>query len=285
MRGLVLGSGGFIGRHLLQALEARGGDVTPADIVETGQNGLLLIQAAAPDYIVNCSGAASVPKSFDDPFADYQLNAVKVAQLLEAARLEAPGARIIHFSSAAVYGNATTDAIDEGTATAPMSPYGWHKLQAEQLCREYAALFGMRTISLRVFSAYGPGLKKQLFWDFYVKARDAQRVEMFGTGRERRDFIFVADIAAAVAAVLDRATFDGGAVNIASGSSVSINDALAALTRALGWRREIVFTGAERTGDPVSWRADIAKLRALGFSPSVPLEAGMERVAQWLGGL
>jgi len=138
------------------------------------------------------------------------------------------------------------------------------------------------TLSLRIFSAFGPGLRKQLFWDIFQKARRGQRVDLSGTGEETRDFIFVEDIAACIGLLIRDCHFDGRAVNVASGEAVTVRTAATALLAALRWDRELVFSGDKRLGDPSFWRADISSIRNLGFRPAHTLEHGLEKVAQWM---
>lgn len=296
MRALVFGSGGFIGRHVVSCFAGRDARVVCADIADTGQANFVriegegsnlqsLIRDAAPEVIVNCAGAASVQDSMKDPARDFRLNVAFVSSLLDSVRQAAPGARVVTLSSAAVYGEPASAPIRESAPTRPVSPYGWHKAAAEALCREYAMIFGVRCLSLRIFSAYGPGLRKQLFWDFYNKGRNSDVIAMFGTGKETRDFIHAADIADAIAAAVDGASFDGGALNVACGRSVSISEAVGLLAKALGWSKTVRFSGEVRMGDPVAWRADISALRELGFEPRYDLERGLREVAAWLNGL
>lgn len=294
MKILVLGACGFIGRHIFILLGQMGYEVIGADIPQAENADYLSIDPEAPDFeaifqvtnadaCINCTGAASVPGSFANPLNDYTLNTVRIAQMLEAIRKVSAGTKFIHFSSAAVYGNpSSTLPIKESVALNPVSPYGWHKRSAEEICQEYSRLFGLQTISLRVFSVYGPHLRKQLFWDLYQKALNQPRVELFGTGMETRDFIYVPDIANAIHAVLKAANFDGRAVNVASGTSSTIAAAASIFLDALGIKKEIVFTGTERTGDPTYWQADISYLQSLGFCTQYELQSGLGLVANWL---
>ncbi|WP_297832278.1 NAD(P)-dependent oxidoreductase [Pseudomonas sp.] len=293
MKVLILGAGGFIGGHVYTALSARGYSVVPADIVDTGLPGSLIFEVDHPDFAslfasvgadicVNCTGAASVPVSFAQPLRDYTLNTLRVAEMLEAIRIASPDMRFIHLSSAAVYGNPVESPITEMAERKPLSPYGWHKHFAEQLCEEYTHLFGLKTLSLRIFSAYGPGLRKQLFWDIYNKAKASERIEFFGTGEEARDFIYVEDIAACIECLIQNVEFDGRAINIASGIATTVREAVTGLISALDWKREIVFSGSERVGDPTFWRADVSFLDRLGFKPSYSIQSGLTAVARWL---
>ncbi|MBD9678444.1 NAD-dependent epimerase/dehydratase family protein [Pseudomonas sp. PDM18] len=294
MKVLVLGVHGFIGRHIATLLGQQGHEIVGADIPLAGTTDCLsihpekpdfeaLFQQEQPDACINCTGAASVPDSFTNPLNDYTLNTVRIAQTLEAIRKVSAHTRFIHFSSAAVYGNPSTSLpIRESDGLSPVSPYGWHKRSAEEVCQEYAQLFGTQSISLRVFSAYGPHLRKQLFWDIYQKSLHQPCIELFGTGRETRDFIYVADIAHALNVLLHRGDFDGRAVNVASGTASTIRTAATTLLDALGVEKEVVFTGNERTGDPSYWQADVSYLRSLGFTPQFELQSGLGHVADWL---
>lgn len=293
MKILVLGANGFIGRHLAAALDRLGYQITRADIFSVSDHTCVIIDPANTDFsaffsthpcdiCINCSGAASVPESFSNPFNDFTLNTVRIAEMLEGLRRSSPNARFIHLSSAAVYGNPLKYPIAETDQLRPVSPYGWHKLQAEEICREYAALHGIKTLSLRIFSAYGPGLRKQLFWDVYQKALKNKRIELFGTGDETRDFIYVEDIATCVDLLIKKSVFDGRAVNIANGEAISVRTAASTLLDALGLHRELVFSGAGRVGDPQYWQADISYLKNMGFNPSHTLKLGLGEVAKWI---
>lgn len=293
MKVLILGANGFIGKHMSVGLEQLGYEVVRADITNGGYSECKIIDPVRPDFLgifsseqydicINCSGAASVPESITNPFKDFTLNTIRIAEMLEAIRQVSPKTKFIHLSSAAVYGNPTKFPITESDSLSPVSPYGWHKLQAEEICREYSALHGIGTLSLRIFSAYGPGLRKQLFWDLYQKALRNELIELFGTGDETRDFIYVEDIASCVALLIRKSVFDGRAVNIANGEAISVRSAVTILLDALDLKRELVFSGAGRIGDPHYWQADIAYLKALGYFPAYTLKNGLNTVATWM---
>lgn len=297
MRVLVLGSNGFLGGHVSNLLGNLGHTIIGADIIEGGGSNHIFIdpiqpdfervfQTANADFCVNCTGAASVPESFSNPHHDYILNTLRIAQMLEAIRMVSAHTKFVHFSSAAVYGGSYGyQAIKEDVQLKPLSPYGWHKKTAEDICREYSCYFGLGTISLRVFSAYGPNLRKQLFWDLYQKVSHQSKVELFGTGQEARDFIYVEDLVNALSAILLHGDFDGRAVNVASGTATKIETAAHLFLDSLGSKKEIIFTGAERAGDPSYWQADISYLKSVGFSPQFDLQSGLSCVADWLRSL
>jgi len=187
MKVLIIGSEGFIGKHLHRYMKDQGHEVWGADVVTryADQENYFLVDASNSDFTsvfrqnqydlcVNCSGAASVPESLKNPVRDYFLNTVNVFKLLDAIRSEQSSCRFINLSSAAVYGNPAQLPVIEAAITNPLSPYGIHKLQSEQICREFYEFHKIPTCSLRIFSVYGPGLQKQLFWDL-LKRPGAER--------------------------------------------------------------------------------------------------------------
>jgi dTDP-glucose 4,6-dehydratase/UDP-glucose 4-epimerase len=292
MKVLLIGTSGFIGQHAFKLFSQWGYDVLQADI-SSNDPSCIILDKLKPDFknifennkidvCINCSGAASVPDSILNPSNDFYLNTVRVQEILDAIRNYSLKTKFIHLSSAAVYGNPTTFPILETSGTSPLSPYGWHKLIAEKICSEYTSIFGIETISLRIFSAYGPGLCKQIFWDTYKKSLGSYQIEFFGTGNETRDFIYVEDVVACFDLIIKSGIFDGRVVNIANSIPVKIHDAVSLMLKVLNLNNEIIFTGSTRVGDPLNWEADISYLKQIGYKPMFSLKNGLERVAEWI---
>lgn len=296
IRILIIGSRGFIGSHTERYFSGKKEyEVYTCDVVtDYSAHNYFQIDAANADYhevfqeqsfdvCINCSGAASVPDSLVHPGRDFMLNTVNVFKLLDAIRKYAPHCRFINLSSAAVYGNPSSLPIREDAGCKPVSPYGLHKEQAEMICREFSLFFGIRTCMLRIFSAYGEGLKKQLFWDIAAKARENSGTMMlFGTGRESRDFIHVADIVKVIELVLDKAEFTAEVYNVANGEEVTIEQAASLLLQHLGWKGSLGFQGVTRAGDPVNWRADISKISQMGYRQAYSIDKGLKSYTEWL---
>jgi dTDP-glucose 4,6-dehydratase/UDP-glucose 4-epimerase len=294
MKILVIGSEGFIGQHCVRFFSENEHDVWSADILDGTQQAQyfqisktqtdfgFLFKEQSFDVCINASGSANVAFSFESPEVDFELNVSNVHKLLVAIRKYNPTCRLINFSSAAVYGNPLKLPISEHSATKPLSPYGFHKLQSEYLLTEYHKFFGLHTCSLRVFSAYGQGLKKQLFWDLYQKAQKDGQIELFGTGEETRDFIHINDLVKAVNLLIQRANFEGDIFNVASGKETKIADAVKIFFKLHSPAKNYVFSGKQKIGDPNNWRADISAIQAMGFQPDVTLEEGLNLYTQWL---
>jgi UDP-glucose 4-epimerase len=293
---LIIGSAGFIGSNALRAWQAKTTcQVWGADILPIAPHAnYIAIDAENPDFealfarhdfdiCLNCSGAAQVGQSFEQPQKDFALNTRNVFLMLEAIRLHRPKCKFINLSSAAVYGNPPAVPVRETMPLQPLSPYGFHKKMAEDVCNSYAQCFGLSTCSLRIFSAYGEGLGKQIFWDIAQKSKlNPDSVELWGTGRESRDFIYISDLIQVFEAVQANADFRGEAINVGSGQEIYIEDAAKILLSALEYKGKLRFSQQQRTGDPLRWRADIEQLQRLGFAPKYSLNQGLQNYAIWL---
>lgn len=298
MRIVIIGSKGFIGQHLYGYLIHSGDDVMGADVVTdyanthnyflvdaTNSDFSLLFQKKEFDICINCSGAASVPDSISNPLRDYTLNTDNVFKILEAIRKYQPDCALINISSAAVYGNPKVLPIKESVQPNPLSPYGFHKHLAEELCREFWELFHIRTCSLRVFSVYGPGLQKQLFWDLYKKASLGHPFSLYGTGDESRDFIHISDLVKAIRLIAVHSNFKAEIINIANGEGIYIKEAVVLFLSFFERVFQYSFSGNAREGDPANWKADITKLKSYGYSPSINIRDGLHSYFNWVAKL
>jgi len=295
MKLLIIGSRGFIGHHLFNYFSEKGNEVWGTDVVDDyiNKERYFLIDASNSDYssvfqsadydlCINCSGAANVPESLKNPLRDYYLNTVNVFKILEAIRKFQPSCKFINLSSAAVYGNPKQMPVNEDARPDPLSPYGFHKLQAEQICKEFYDFYNIRTCSLRIFSVYGPGLKKQLFWDLHNKAKKGVPFSLFGTGNESRDFIYILDLVKAIELVAGRSAFSADVINIANGKEIMIKNVVSVFFGLFDHEIRYSFSGETREGDPVNWVADISKLISYGYQPSFTIEYGLEKYYEWV---
>lgn len=294
MKILVIGSKGFIGSHVAQFYTSRNSvELFECDVVtDYANDNYFLIDATNSDYntvfrsnqfdvCINCSGAASVPDSLINPLRDFALNTYNVVKLLDTIRLEQPNCKVINLSSAAVYGNPESLPVREDMTLLPISPYGIHKMQAEQICKTYFTFYGLQTCSLRIFSAYGNGLKKQLFWDLYKKAEISDIIEIYGTGEETRDFIHIDDVVRAIDYCVNFADFQGEAINIANGEQVTICNVINIFYSFYPKKKTLHFNNISKIGDPVNWRADITFLKSMGYSSTINISQGLEKYYLW----
>lgn len=291
MKIVVIGSKGFIGSYCKDYFEKLGHVVVGCDVVDSNEPNYYVIKNQSSDFeklfdnvdfCINAAGSANVSYSYQYPEKDFELNVSLVINILAAIKAKCPDCKFINFSSAAVYGNPNELPIKEGAEVKPLSPYGYHKLLSEKLLAEYHHFFSLKTCSLRVFSAYGPGLKKQLFWDIYQKTLSQTSVNLYGTGAESRDFIYISDLVEAVECVMIRAEFKGETINVASGTETTIEKAASLFLESFKSGKQLLFSGEEKSGDPKNWRADISILEKFGFTPKIDINKGIEEYAFWL---
>lgn len=295
---LITGVAGFLGRYVAREFARHGWrvagvDDVPAENAQLSPGAIYrrmklphaglaeMLRAEAPAACVHCAGRASVPLSMEDPAADFRDNTILTFELLDALRQHAPSCRFLLLSSAAVYGNPAQLPVTENQHVAPLSPYGFHKRQCELLCQEFSRIYGVPTLSVRIFSAYGPGLRRQVIWDICERILSTSSLQLRGTGRESRDFIHAADIARALHLLVEKAPAQGEIYNLATGREVTIAELAGLIGAMLDSRATPHFDGVSRPGDPLNWRAEIGRIRALGFEPTIPFEQGLRGVATW----
>lgn len=302
-RAWITGARGFIGRHLAQHLAGAGHEVAgvghgawPAPVaaksgVRTWLNGdidernldLLRDKAGAPEVVYHLAGGSAVGPSLANPVEDFERTVHTTLRLLDWLRTRCPEVPLVAVSSAAVYGAGHEGPIGEGTPHTPFSPYGHHKSVMEMLCRSYASSYGLRVAVARVFSAYGPDLRKQLLWDLCCRLQAGERqLALDGTGEEVRDWIHVRDLARALERIAaDRPGADVPAINVATGIGTSVAQVTQRVCALWGAGSEVRFTGRARRGDPRSLLADASRLAALGFRPAVALDDGLAEYVRW----
>lgn len=296
---LVTGALGFLGRHIAAELAAGGFRVIglgreepPADSRALGlaaysQVNLpsvelaTLLDAERPDLVVHAAGPASVGDSILTPVDDFSGTVGMLLGVLDSVRAVLPAARVIALSSAAVYGNPKHLPVSEGNPIAPVSPYGYHKGIAEALLEEFSSVYGIRTAAARIFSAYGPGLRRQIMWDVCEKARMDSEVLLSGTGSETRDFVHAADVARAIGVIAEHAPMRAEAYNVGSGEETSIRVLAGALVEHVCPGKPVRFSGVQRPGDPKRWRADISAASVMGYSPRMSLTDGVASYCAW----
>jgi len=302
----VTGANGFIGRHLVQELAGAGhavhgvghGAIDEAEArrlgLRTWINGeidaanlnALSVAHGLPAQVFHLAGGSSVGLSIERPFEDFSRTVASTARLLEWLRGSAPECALIAASSAAVYGADHAGPIPEDAVLAPMSPYGQHKMMMEQLCQSYTRSFGLHCSIVRLFSVYGPGLRKQLLWDVCSRLKaQPDELTLGGTGAEIRDWTDVRDVARLLASFAAPPTqASSRIINGGSGRGTSVADIATGLIQQWGTDTVVRYSGVSRPGDPVSLLADDANLRRVGFDWRIPLDRGLADYVAWFKG-
>jgi len=301
MRALVTGGAGFIGSNLVDALLARGDQVTVVDDLSTGRRENLapalaagaelvesdvrdaqalldLFERARPEVVFHLAAQIDVRKSAADPAFDARVNVEGTINVLEAARV-AGVARVVNSSTGgAIYGEGRTLPAPEDHPTAPEAPYGQSKFAAEGYCDLFKRLHGLATVSLRYGNVYGPRQdplgEAGVIAIFCGRLVDGERPTVFGDGLQTRDYVFVEDV---VASNLAAAESDvSGSINIGTGVQTTVLDLVEALASLAG--REFEPEHApERLGEVQHIALDYTRAReALGWGPRTSLREGLE---------
>ena len=236
------------------------------------------------DTIVHCAGGSTVGISIAEPYLDYHKTVNSTLELLEFIRLHSPNSSLIYLSTAAVYGSKEDLPIKESDTTNPVSPYGFHKLASENICKSYAQCFDINVSIVRLFSIYGEGLKKQLLWEACNKIMQAdKKVLFFGTGNETRDWLHVNDVATLVMKIATTsATNKFQIYNGSVGVRITVRDILFILRDLLGKNEiEIEFNQQYKEGDPQFYLGCTQKIVGTGWSHTIQIEEGLKKYVNW----
>jgi UDP-glucose 4-epimerase len=305
---LVTGGSGFIGSHLVEALAGGGARVTVLDNLQAGRWDNLeavrarvecvegdvrdasevqrLVAAVRPRFVFHLAANASVPGSVQDPSYDFEANALGTFVVLNALRLASGCDKAVVASSGAVYGEPVSFPIGEEDPLKPISPYGASKLSTEVSCRMFHRVYQIPVTIARLFNAYGPRMARFVVLDFLRKlSNDPTLLEVLGTGKQVRDFTYVADTVQGLL-LLALTGSPGEAYNVSSGANHSVTELAHRLiaVRGLAGKTEIAYTGTSWVGDAQRWEVSIEKLRGLGYAPAYTLDQGLRRTQEWFDG-
>lgn len=297
-RVLITGAAGFIGGHLLRyfhnlGYETQGWIRSNSILFDTiysikkvdmssPEEIRNVVESFKPNIIIHCAGIGNVGYSIEHPFDDYESNVTILHNLLFSIKSLSYNPKVVFLSSAGVYGNPSKLPICEDDLLSPISPYALHKYMSEEVCDYFIKNFDADISIARIFSVYGPGLKKQIFWDMWNKSQLATEIHMFGTGDESRDYIYIDDLVQAIFLIATNET-DEYIFNIANGEEITIKEVSYMYAEALGIdKARIVFDGTIRKGDPMNWKADIDRLFKIGYVKKVNLMDGLKQYVKWL---
>jgi UDP-glucose 4-epimerase len=303
MKTLVTGGAGFIGSNLVDALVARGDEVTIVDDLSTGRRVNLdeALEAGAelieldirdaetlaarvaeqqPQVIFHLAAQIDVRKSLEDPAFDAAINVGGTANVLEAAH-GADTKRVVFVSTGgAIYGEGEGQQLplDESTAITPFSAYGQSKFAAEGYLALYERLYGISSLALRLGNVYGPRQdplgEAGVIAIFCGLLRSGGRPTIYGDGTQTRDYIYVGDVVAAALAAAESETT--GPVNIGTGRETSVLELAGALGRLSGAASFEPEFAPPRAGEVQRITLDASRAeRELGWRPLTSLEEGL----------
>jgi nucleoside-diphosphate-sugar epimerase len=297
---LITGVAGFIGSNLAERLLAEGYRVTGIDdlsqgVIEQVPAGVdfhqldvrsaavepLFLDAAAVFHLAakNC-----IPDCQQEPVAAASINIVGTVSVFEAAR-RAGVRRVIHAESSALYeGSEVLPSAEDRVA--PRSIYALTKLAGAEFAAAYARDYGLAMTGLRYFCVYGPRQDYRrtvppVMSAFIIRLLRGERPVVYGSGRKRRDFVYVDDVNDFhVQCLLDDRTA-GGTYNLGSGTDYSVLEILSAIQSLLGTSADPEFR-PDLPGEAERTCGDVSRARALGWEPRVELRDGLERSIDYI---
>jgi UDP-glucose 4-epimerase len=234
------------------------------------------------DGVFHQSAQAGVRASWGENFKIYTDNNILATQkLLEACR-QSRVKKFVYASSSSVYGDTKDLPMRESSLPCPVSPYGVSKLAAEHLCWLYYRNFGVPAVSLRYFTVYGARQRPDMaFHRFFRWALEGKPLEVYGDGRQSRDFTHVDDIVEANWLAFQKG-ISGEAYNIGGGSRITLNEVIDLIRVITGLDCEARYEGVQK-GDVRHTSADTTKAEtALGYKPRVSMQQGLKEEYEWI---
>jgi UDP-glucose 4-epimerase len=304
-RVVVTGGSGFIGAHVVAALCRLGADVLSVDrrsakafrchpagdhkvtvVLGDLRHSAVVEEALAPGTraIAHMAAQTQVLRSIEDPEGTFANNVVVTEALLERAR-HVGATSFVLASTNAVVGAGASGTLHEGVPLAPLTPYGATKAAGEMVLSCYNAAYGVRGVSLRFTNVYGPGMseKDSIVPRLMRVAAEGGTFNVYGDGRQVRDYVNVADVVSAILLGLRQPGMSGPLV-IGSGLSVSVLDLVDLVEGALGSKLDVQHVPA-KAGEMPAVVVDNSAARGWGWAPSVTLEQGIAEVAREWGTL
>jgi UDP-glucose 4-epimerase len=296
MNFLVTGAAGFLGAALANRLAQDGHSVRGLDDLSAGDPARLsplvlftrgdvndrpklwtLLQGV--ECVYHLAARVSVPESVLYPREYNAVNVGGTVSVMEAMR-DAGVRRVVFVSSGAVYGEQSVQPLREDLPPDPRSPYAVSKLAAEYYVRTIGALWGIETVALRVFNAYGPGqplpaAHAPVIPRFLKHAFTGASLVVYGDGSQSRDYIYVDDVVDALAAASTAQDVDRRVINVGSGAETSVRELVALVGSVTGRKVDALYSKSEN-GGVSRMRADISlAARTLAFHPKVGLADGL----------
>jgi len=306
MRFLVTGVAGFLGAALANCLIREGHAVRGLDDLSTGDPGALLSEVHFTrgdindrpklwthlqdvDCVYHLAARVSVSESVLYPREYNQVNVGGTVTLMEAMR-DVGVRRVVFISSGAIYGEQAVQPLREDAPSNPRSPYAVSKLAAEYYVRTIGALWGIETICLRVFNAYGPGqhlppVHAPVIPNLLRQARLNGTVVVHGDGSQTRDYVYVDDVVNAMMAAANAPGINQMTINVGSGQDTSVRDLLRLALEITGGHPEVVYNTRTERG-PGRMCADLSLAREkLGYQPTIRIETGLRLTLERDAGL
>lgn len=229
------------------------------------------------DFIFHLASNASVPNSVENPEKDCFINALGTLKILELAKKKKVH-KFIYTSTVSIFDKNNTLPLSENANIKASSPYGASKLAGESYCYAFNRTYGVNTNVIRLFNVYGPGMRKYFIYDIVCKLREnADRIVIYGDGRQVRDYLYIDDLINAFLLILKKG-IPGEDYNVSSGIPTNIIDLVYTIANIMDIKNlKIKLTNKSWDGDIKKWYADISKVKNLGFETKTSLDEGLKK--------
>lgn len=274
---LVTGSSGFIGSHLVKALQSR---KIPFQSFDKRNNQDVTrpkdFDSLKPStHVVHLAGFTSTPESFKDPELVMKVNLHGTKNVLDYCRKH--DSHII-FASSYVYGNPEYLPVDEKHPLIADSPYKATKLMAEESCRDYHDMYGLKTTIFRQFNIYGPGQNKSMLIPTIISQLDKKEI-ILQDPEPKRDFLYVSDLIDAYFSAAKNQKLRFEIFNVGYGKSYSVKEVVGLILKLSKKNPKVTFTGVRRQNEIMDSVADIAKIKnLLAWKPKISIEEGLKMI-------
>ena len=299
---MVTGGMGFIGSNFIRFLESSGfgGSVVNVDALKAGSNPMNLEGVALKGYrfvrhdlskgeidlgdvdcVFNFASETHVDRSIADPRSFVDNNVWLILNLLEGIRRSANNVRLIHASTDEIYGDIASGSFDELSPPRPSNPYSATKVAQEALIMSYVRTYGIDAVIARSSNNFGPYQSpEKLIPKAIIRALKGLKVPIYGSGRQRRSWIYVEDNVRAIMLIAERGR-KGEVYNVPGVEEAENVDVVRRILRLLGKDEDLMEFVEDRPGHDLRYSISGERIRALGFRHEVSLDEGLRRTVNW----
>ncbi len=300
MKVLVTGGLGFIGSNFVrQVRQLSNEEVTVVDALKYGSNkdnlkdvdyrlvegdigdiNLMDELVSDADVIVNFAAETHVDRSISNPYTFLESNTIGTFNILEAIRNNNPNARLVHIGTDEVYGDIEEGSFKEGDRLKPSSPYSASKASADMLVLSYARTYGTDALITRCTNNYGPyQFPEKLIPKAIIRASMNEKIPIYGTGKNVRDWIYVEDHCYAIRQVMEKGE-KGEIYNIGSGEEKTNVEVVSHILEIMG-KPDLMDFVEDRPGHDIRYSLDSSKITELGWRPEHNFKQGLKDTVEW----
>ncbi len=301
MKVLVTGGAGFIGSHLVDAYLARGDEVVIVDDLSSGKEENINKQAKFYKMDIQDTSLAKifkeekielvnhhaaqldVRKSVADPIFDARVNILGILNILENCRQFEVNKVIFASSGGVIYGECKDESAAESFPAGPLSPYGVSKLASEYYLYYYGKTFALKYTVLRYGNVYGP--RQDPYGEagvvaiFFEKMLENNEINIFGDGKQMRDYVYVGDVVRASLSCMENGHND--IFNVGTGEAISVNSLFKEMKGILDYKKDAIYKPA-RTGELFKSFLNVSKAeKVLDWKPEVNFSQGLKETTAW----